>query len=620
MERRWLLAATCILISTGAMASERGNRLAYLDTHCDPYYVNDLDARLTTPQWIGEADVQAVVVLAIDDMADPKKYEGFLRPILNRLKKIDGRAGVNIMTTKIDPNDPQLQTFLAEGVQIDPHTASHPCPCLQKGDLAAAKATFDKCIDLLARIPGNQPVGFRMPCCDSMNSVSPRFFAEIFNKTTPDGHFLRLDSSVFHLFTPNDPELPRNLVQDPDGREKFRKYIPRDRNMVNYVENYPYPYVIGRLCWEFPCLMPSDWDAQNLNGKCSEMTVRDMKAAIDATVVKQGVFALCFHPHGWIRNDQVVELIDYAVRRHGKKVKFLNFHEVEQRLTKNLLGGESLRTKRGNGNGVRVCDVNGDGYLDAIIANERVRQTRIWSPEKKMWQTIPFPVPLATPTGRRASDGGRFGILHPDGFASVLVSTDSVRGLWHFDGRKWTEVVGGLDGLSVAGKPLLTTQDGRDLGLRLRDLDLDGTCELIVGNSKEQAVFSFTGHRWRKLPFALPNGIAIVDSLGRDAGFRFVDVDEDGHDDIVFSNHDRYAVYLFSSMAEGWSRKMFDDKRRPARAAGRRELPMIVRADGTNNGAWFSYRHMWVQNEQTGAVLPHHVDDRSFANDLLQAE
>jgi len=86
----------------------------------------------------------------------------------------------------------------------------------------------DGCIDLLASVPGNRPVAFRMPCCDSLNTNSPRFYAEIFNKTTPKGNFLTLDSSVFQLFTPDDPELPRELVLDPDGRERFRKYIIPD--------------------------------------------------------------------------------------------------------------------------------------------------------------------------------------------------------------------------------------------------------------------------------------------------------------------------------------------------------------------------------------------------------
>src|SRR5437870_8809605 len=74
-----------------------GNRLAYLD-ELDPYYPHARFPKLITPQWVGEEGVDAVVILAIDDMKDPKKYETFLRPILNRLKKTDGRAPVSIIT------------------------------------------------------------------------------------------------------------------------------------------------------------------------------------------------------------------------------------------------------------------------------------------------------------------------------------------------------------------------------------------------------------------------------------------------------------------------------------------------------------------------------------------
>src|SRR5262249_8998616 len=44
-------------------------------------------------------------------------------------------------------------------------------------------------------------------------------------------------------------------------------------------------------------------------------------------------------------------------------------------------------------------------------------------------------------------------------------------------------------------------------------------------------------------------------------------------------------------------------------------IPMIAR-NGTNNGAWFHSRHLWVQNEDT-ALLPNLVDRRSF-NQLLE--
>src|SRR5947207_14076593 len=88
-----------------------GNRLVYLD-ESDPFYVGRDFPKLTTPQWLDEPGVDAAVILAIDDMNDPAKWEKFLRPILNRLKQIDGRAPVSIMTTSIKPEDPQLQIWL----------------------------------------------------------------------------------------------------------------------------------------------------------------------------------------------------------------------------------------------------------------------------------------------------------------------------------------------------------------------------------------------------------------------------------------------------------------------------------------------------------------------------
>ena len=34
------------------------NRLTYLDEFCDPYYPSHATPKLTTPQWIGESDVE----------------------------------------------------------------------------------------------------------------------------------------------------------------------------------------------------------------------------------------------------------------------------------------------------------------------------------------------------------------------------------------------------------------------------------------------------------------------------------------------------------------------------------------------------------------------------------
>ena len=324
---------------TGADSNVK-NR-AYQD-ESNPWYPHKDFPKLVTPQWVGEDGVEAVIVLAIDDMRDPAKYEAYLRPILNRLKQIDGRAPVSIMTNDVKPDDPQLQSWLGEGLSIECHTIDHPCPILQGGDFAKAKSTYDRCVDLMGQIQNNKPVAFRTPCCDSLNTVSPRFFSEIFSSTTEKGNFLQIDSSVFMFYTSEDESLPKDRVLDSNGKERFWKYLPKNNkyggnthdHFVNYIKNYPYPYVINNSCWEIPCIAPSDWSAQHLHGIHNPMTVDDWKAAIDLTVHKQGCFSLVFHPHGWIKPEQVVEMIDHAVAKHGNKVKFMNFREVAERLEK----------------------------------------------------------------------------------------------------------------------------------------------------------------------------------------------------------------------------------------------------------------------------------------------
>jgi hypothetical protein len=360
--------------------------------------------------------------------------------------------------------------------------------------------------------------------------------------------------------------------------------------------------------------MPSDWDAQHLNGKCSPATVEDLKVAVDAVLLKKGIFSLCFHTHGWIRNDQVIEMIDYAAEKHGDKVKFLSFREVQERLDKNLLGGQPLRAQNGQDNGVRLIDVDGDGFLDVVIGNEHVRITRVWSARHKKWVTHAFPMQLVhiDDQGNRSDGGARFGVLDATENASVFSVSDTATGTWRFASDGWEEIRHSLGDLIQNRSILLTARDGRDRGSRLRDLDGDGICELIVSNRSQNAVFRWSAddQSWNRLPIRLPKGTSIVDRSGRDAGLRFVDVNQDGLADIVYSNAQSYAVHPFISLSEGWAEPSFAGKR--GDQAADNEVPMIVRADHTNNGVWFNYQHMWVQNEDTGKSKPDHVDRRSY--------
>jgi len=638
---RWLSCLVALLLSAiGPLAQDDsapspGNRLAHLDGN-DLFYPHRDFARLTTPQWIGEPDVEAVVILAIDDLRETGKYETFLRPILERLKRIDGRAPVSIMVNAQSPTNAQFQSWLAEGLSLEVHTLAHPCPCLAKGDFNAAAATYHGCVELMNQVPGNHPVAFRMPCCDSMNSPSPRFFSEIFNRTNAAGQFLTIDSSVMTLPTTNDTRVPRELLVDASGRERFRKYLPAETNRITRVslknfattiEDYPFPYVIGRLGWEFPAMVPSDWEAFNVHGATNPVTLADWKAALDLTVLKQGVFTFIFHPHGWSSPQQFIEFIDHAVTKHGKKVKFLTFREAQERLDRNLLAGQPLRAADGGDNGVRLLDLNHDGYTDVLIGNDAMRRTRVWEPASRQWKESSLPVAFVQRSndGTRRDTGVRFGILGEGGHAAMVLRNDSTAGIWQFATTNWD--ASAISNDVLMDENIFTARNGRDRGVRLLDVDADGRCELIVGNEQQNAVFawSLAPRSWKKLDFQLPRGTSIVDAEGRDTGLRFVDVNTDGRLDALVSNEREFSLHLFIPGANkrlmwevGWNDEVWSAPR-GSNALTTADVPPIVRAGAhPDNGVWFTRDTMWVQNEDT-AHRPDKVDRRTF-RELLTAD
>ena len=415
-------------------------------------------------------------MLAIDDMRDPAVYETYLRPILNRLKAIDGRAPVSIMTNQVKPNDPRLQAWLKEGLSIEVHTLTHPCPLLAEGRLRRGRPHLPRLrrpdepdprqhagrlsdallrLDQHASAPASSPRSSTRPAPAGSSSRSTRRSSRSSRRMT---RACRATSSS-----------TRTARSGSASTSRSRRSSTRSRTT-------PIRTSSAGCAGSSPASSPSDWEGQNLHKPDNPKTLEDMKAALDCVVIKQGVFNLVFHPHGWIKPEQVVELIDHAVAKHGKKVKFLTFKEALERLNKNLLEGSPLRQTDGS----------------AAVRSPARRSHR---PATRTFRCLPAP--------------------------------------------------------------------------------------------------------------------ASSDDQGRDAGLRFVDLDEDGQLDVVFSNDQEYGIYLFESDGEGLDAEGHGGQGRRTRCLAE-DRPRRHRTTASSS----TRDSLWWQNEDT-AKLPNLVDRRSF-NDLLK--
>jgi hypothetical protein len=90
----------------------------------------------------------------------------------------------------------------------------------------------------------------------------------------------------------------------------------------------------------------------------------------------------------------------------------------------------------------------------------------------------------------------------------------------------------------------------------------------------------------------LPKGLTLKNAQGIDNGVRFVDINGDGHEDIVFSNSERYGIYLFNDVerknlgwTHGWPHVIREGK------AGETNAPPLTTSDEVT----FHDDAMWVR-------------------------
>ena len=140
----------------------------------------------------------------------------------------------------------------------------------------------------------------------------------------------------------------------------------------------------------------------------------------------------------------------------------------------------------------------------------------------------------------------------------------------------------------TAGDPLCVFAQSSSVaasaGTLLHDFDHDGVEEKLISRSGTNEIqrFNPTTKAWMKADFALPDGVRLVDEAGKDAGLRFVDLNGDGFDDILFSNPQNYAIHLWSKDVRtdlGWTRGWSQFVKSGARTGAASEPPSLVGAE-----------------------------------------
>jgi putative membrane-bound dehydrogenase-like protein len=131
--------------------------------------------------------------------------------------------------------------------------------------------------------------------------------------------------------------------------------------------------------------------------------------------------------------------------------------------------------------------------------------------------------------------------------------------------------------------------NAQNAGTLLHDFDHDGAQEKLVSGPGGNEILRLDAASgvWHKAGYNLPEGVSLVDADGKDAGLRFVDLNADGFEDLLYSDAVRYAIYLWNKDVQphlGWSRGWSQEIRSGVRAGSPNEPPPLIgahlRADG----------------------------------------
>jgi YD repeat-containing protein len=264
----------------------------------------------------------------------------------------------------------------------------------------------------------------------------------------------------------------------------------------------------------------------------------------------------------------------YGFEWQATSAGWTDISDDEDRQSPLIFAGRSASVSLGYNCGVRLVDLDGNGYVDIIrgFYDYGSSSRTAYLNTGEGWEESSAFAPPVDIAGRNSSTpagwdcGTRFVDLNGDGLQDII------QGHYDYGSSSRTAYLntgGGWEESSEYASPIdITARDsdtpgGWDCGVRLVDLNGDGLNDIIAGHNNYgnsyRTAYINSGQGWEESSAFAP----LVDMVGSDSsapagwdyGTRFVDLNGDGLQDLIQRAHYESSIYFqatYLNTGEGW--------------------------------------------------------------------
>lgn len=246
----------------------------------------------------------------------------------------------------------------------------------------------------------------------------------------------------------------------------------------------------------------------------------------------------------------------YCHPREFGKVPHMLFRNRGDGTFEDVTQKTGIDRKPGKGLGVKIDDVNRDGWPDILVANDSVAQQLFLNRSGQSFEEIALKAGLAYDDDGNPYAGMGIDVADVDGdtLPDVIINALARQGYWLY--KNTAENSRFVEASMSSGLHRITDMNS-GWGMRLADFDNDGSPDLAVaqGHVMDTIEFSDPGVRYREAPLLAKNVFGKFFDVSAQAGAAFSspqagrglatgDLDGDGRLDLIINNNNSPVTLL----------------------------------------------------------------------------